>query len=76
MIHYRIELIAVHRFVLEQILGNELQLVGVLGEYLLCRFKRLVHYAMHLCVDLRRGLLRIIGLRGKISAEEYIVAVA
>ena len=63
---------AVERFVFEQAVGDDFQLVAVGFNHLLRRLERAVHDALHLGVNVLRGRLAVIFRAHHVAAEENI----
>ncbi len=68
-----VEGLAIHRLVLEQVLGDADERIAVLGEYLFAQRRGLVEDALDLLVYEGCGLLRIALGRAEIAADEDAV---
>src|SRR5438093_384130 len=64
--------LAVERLLLDQSIGECVQLLAALGEDLERDVVRLVDQLTHLCVDLERDGIGVIGRRAPVAAEEHL----
>src|SRR5213592_4686353 len=69
------ELLGVDRLALEQDLRDPVHALAALGEEVLRGLVGLLDEAADLVVDLARDLVRVVGLRGELAAEEGLGAI-
>ena len=72
-LHSRKELSVVHSLILEKELCNEMKLVDMLVQYVLCDLISIFNDSLDLLVDNSRSLLGIVTAAAEITAEEYFV---